>query len=324
MFRLKHKRWWNVGRILTVFEEILQWRADLGVGCGARGSLQRIILEPRRNSTYNATNQSWASKLGISDSYTKEQTEQQTLRSNLTYNHFNSALHVDSLEVLFAVICILPQAHGHSLWIWVWRDCTCMNISTVWWILEDRKHTSVWAMRWKFAFWKKLTLFPSSDHLIADESQALSSGAPRSVIILASCWPVGSLWCKSRAAPETRWARFMTICVISEVLARMKSQRQTRRLPDSVPCRCVCASGSVQQLRLCLTLTSIQEKPNVVHTGSLSTNHNSPPFFRRHSFIFILFFFALIYKIFNEFSWLCCLRIRTFLLKWIKHVEWNK
>lgn len=40
-------------------------------------------------------------KLGISDSYTKEQTEQQTLRSNLTYNHFNSALHENSLELLF-------------------------------------------------------------------------------------------------------------------------------------------------------------------------------------------------------------------------------
>lgn len=111
MFRVKHKRWWNVGRIVTVFEEILQWRADLGVCCGARGSLQRIILEPRRNSTYNATNQRWATdplfialmnwpKLGISDTYNKEQTEQQTLRSNLPYNHFNSALHVNSLEVL--------------------------------------------------------------------------------------------------------------------------------------------------------------------------------------------------------------------------------
>lgn len=94
-------------------------------------------------------------KPGISDSHNKEQTEQQTLRSNLTYNLFNSALHVNSLEVLFAVICILPQARGH----WRWRDCTCMNISTVWWILEDRKHTSMWATPWKHALGKKQTVF---------------------------------------------------------------------------------------------------------------------------------------------------------------------
>lgn len=48
--------WWNVWFILTVFEEILQRRADLCVRCGARCPLQRIILEPRRDSTYNAIN----------------------------------------------------------------------------------------------------------------------------------------------------------------------------------------------------------------------------------------------------------------------------
>lgn len=48
-----------VWTILTVLEEILQRRADLGVRCGARRPLQRIILEPRRDGAYNATNKRW-------------------------------------------------------------------------------------------------------------------------------------------------------------------------------------------------------------------------------------------------------------------------
>lgn len=130
-----------------------------------------------------------------------------------------------------------------------------------------------------------------SDHLITYESQALSSCTPWSIVMDTSCWPVGPLWCKFRAAPEKRGI----ICVISEVLARIKCQ--TRYLPDSVDCRCVCDSGSIRQFWLCITLTSIQEKPNVVHTGSLSTNHNPTPFFASYFLLYSCIFYYIIFFI---------------------------
>lgn len=37
----------------TLFEEVLERRANLGMCCSSRGPLQRIILEPRRDSTWN-------------------------------------------------------------------------------------------------------------------------------------------------------------------------------------------------------------------------------------------------------------------------------
>lgn len=46
-------------------------------------------------------------------------------------------------------------------------------------------------------------------------------------------------------------------------------------LPDGFLSRQVCSIGSIEQLRLCLTLILIQEKPTVVHRGSLSTNYAS-------------------------------------------------
>lgn len=50
----------NVWMMRTVLEEILQRGANLGVPYGSRRPLQRIILEPRRDSTYNATsNEKW-------------------------------------------------------------------------------------------------------------------------------------------------------------------------------------------------------------------------------------------------------------------------
>ena len=52
-----------------------------------------------------------------------------------------------------------------------------------------------------------------SDHLVTNESQALSSCTPRSVSInhATSCWPAGPLWCKLRAAPKTRWVQFVLL-----------------------------------------------------------------------------------------------------------------
>lgn len=49
-------------------------------------------------------------------------------------------------------------------------------------------------------------------------------------------------------------------------------------LPDSILCKHVCAIGPTEQLRLCVTLILIQEKPTGFHSRSLSTNHASSRF----------------------------------------------
>ena len=49
-------------------------------------------------------------------------------------------------------------------------------------------------------------------------------------------------------------------------------------LPDRILCKHVCVVGSIEQLRLCVTLILIQEKPTGFHSGSLSTNHASSRF----------------------------------------------
>lgn len=66
------------------------------------------------------------------------------------------------------------------------------------------------------------------------------------------------------------------------MLKKDKMLQEDTVLPDSVLCRHICAVGSIQQLRLCITLILIQEKPTVVHRGSLSTNHASSQLLSPH------------------------------------------
>lgn len=171
-------RWQNVWMILTVFAEILQRGADLGMRCGARHPLQRIIEEPRRDSTYKARNKRCVCLCVV-------------LASLLSWQDFNSGFQTPTWLYLYE--------HFHCL----------MNPGEV----EKHKRVSNAFKTHLNQLQKSFFMSGRSDHLVTNESQALSSCTPRSVSInhATSCWPAGPLWCKLRAAPKTRWVQFVLL-----------------------------------------------------------------------------------------------------------------